>query len=83
MMSLIGKRVRIAVKSSSVIEKPNRDHFKYVNRTRDKEVGLLDTKPEDVLEKTYKGEDFYRVKKEFEEFLRVKREKERNLVFDD
>ena len=43
----------------------------------------LDTNSEDVLEKTYKGEDFYKVKKEFEEFLRAKRQKEINLVFDE
>jgi hypothetical protein len=34
-----------------------------------------------VLEKTYKGEDFLRVKAEFEEYIRMKEDKERLLVF--
>jgi hypothetical protein len=35
-----------------------------------------------VLEKTYKGEDFARVKAEFDDFIRRKEEKEELLVFD-
>ena len=77
-----GKRVRIAIKSGAMIPKPEREDLKYQNRTSDK-IGPLDTKPEDVLERTYEGEDFIRIKKEFEEFLRIKAEKERNLVFDE
>ena len=73
-----GSRVRVSVKSGAVIPKPDRNDLKYLNRTSTKEAGPLDTKPEDVLEKTYQGEDFYSVKKEFEEFLRIKKQKEDN-----
>jgi hypothetical protein len=45
-------------------------------------VGDKDTKPEDVLEKTYKGEDFITVYNEFSEYIRMKEEKEKLLVFD-
>jgi hypothetical protein len=34
-----------------------------------------------VLEKTYTGEDFLKVKAEFDEYIRIKEEKERLLVF--
>ena len=78
-----GSKVRVAIKSGALIPKPEREDLKLANRTREREVGPLDTKPDDVLEKTYKGEDFVKIKKEFEEFLRIKREKERNLVFDE
>ena len=60
-----GQRVRVAKKSGSVIPKPDRSNLKYVNRTKAKEMGDSDTKPEDVLEKTYKGEDFVKVYHEF------------------
>jgi len=39
--------------------------LKYINRTKNKEQGDLDTLPEDVIEKTYKGEDFVKVYNEF------------------
>ena len=55
-----------------------------MNRTKGKEPGPNDTKPEDVLEKSYKnGEDFLRVKAEFDEYIRIKEEKEGLLVFRD
>lgn len=54
-----------------------------MNRTRGKEANVNDTKPEDVLEKTYRGEDFVRVKAEFDEYIRIKEEKEGLLVFRD
>ena len=73
--------MRVAQKSGAVIEIPDRSHLKYTVRTKDKEPGDLDTKPEDVLERTYKGEDFVRVYNEFQEFLRMKEEKEKLLVF--
>lgn len=34
-----------------------------------------------MLEKTYTGEDFLKVKAEFEEYIRLKEEKEELLVF--
>ncbi len=74
--------MRISKKSGALIPKPDRTNMKYINRTKGKESGPLDTKPEDVLEKTYKGgEDFLRVKAEFDEYIRMKEEKEGLLVF--
>ena len=79
-----GSKVRIAKKSGALIPKPDRSNLKYINRTKGKEAGPNDTKPEDVLEKTYKsGEDFLRVKAEFDEYIRIKEEKEGLLVFKD
>lgn len=46
-------------------------------------MGPNDSKPEDVLEKTYEGEDFLRIKAEFDEYIRMKEEKEDLLVFKD
>ena len=79
-----GQKVRISKKSGALIPKPDRSNLKYLNRTKGKEAGPMDTKPEDVLEKTYKsGEDFLRVKAEFDEYIRIKEEKEGLLVFRD
>jgi hypothetical protein len=55
----------------------------YVNRYKNKTTGPEDTTPENVLEKTYKGEDFGRIKAEFDEYIRMKEEKEGLLVFKD
>ncbi len=76
-----GQKVRIAKRSGALIPKPDRSNVKYINRTKGNEMGPLDSKPEDVLEKTYKGEDFLRVKAEFDEYIRMKEEKEGLLVF--
>jgi large subunit ribosomal protein L24 len=76
-----GTRVRISKKSGAILPKPDRSHLSFINRTKKKEDGLLDTKTELVHEKTYTGEDFMRVKAEFEEFIRIKEEKEDLLVF--
>lgn len=78
-----GQKVRISKKSGALIPKPDRSNLKYINRTKGKEPGPNDSKPEDVLEKTYKGEDFLRVKAEFDEYIRIKEEKEGLLVFRD
>lgn len=79
-----GTKVRIAKKSGALIPKPDYSYLKYINRTKSREPGPGDTKPEDVLEKTYKnGEDFLRVKAEFDEYIRMKEEKEGLLVFKD
>ena len=72
--------MRVSKKSGSIIEKPDRSDMKYINRTASKEAGDADTKPEDVLEKTYKGEDFVRVYNEFQEYIRLKEEKEEKLL---
>jgi hypothetical protein len=52
-----------------------------MNRTKQREPGINDTRGDLVLEKTYKGEDFLRVKAEFEEYIMMKEDKERLLVF--
>ena len=76
-----GTKVRFAKKSGAVITKPNRDDCKFVNRTKSKEAGDYDTATEDVLEKTYLGEDFVSVFNEFNEYIRLKEDKEKLLVF--
>lgn len=60
-----GTKVRVAKKSGQIIPKPDRSELKFINRTKNKEIGDNDTKPEDVLEKTYKGEDYVKVYNEF------------------
>ena len=73
--------MRISKKSGAIIPKPDRSHLTYMNRTKQREAGINDTRGDLVLEKTYKGEDFLRVKAEFEEYIRMKEDKERLLVF--
>jgi len=76
-----GTKVRISKRSGALIPKPDRSNMAYITRTKNKEAGPGDTKPEDVLQKTYKGEDFLRVKAEFDEYIRMKEEKEGFMVF--
>lgn len=76
-----GSKVRISKKSGAIIPKPDRSHLTYLNRTKAKEIGIYDTRGDLVLEKTYTGEDFLKVKAEFEEYIRLKEEKEELLVF--
>lgn len=73
--------MRISKKTGTIIPKPDRSHLTYLNRTKSKEIGIYDTRGDLVLEKTYTGEDFLRVKAEFEEYIRLKEEKEELLVF--
>ena len=73
--------MRVAAKSGALIPKPEREDLKHVNRTKDKEQGDYDTNPEDVLEKTYNGEDFVSVFNEFQEYIRIKEEREQLLSF--
>ena len=75
-----GTKVRVSKKSGAIIEKPERSDLKYINRTASKEAGDADTKPEDVLQKTYQGEDFVKVYNEFQEYIRIKEEKEEQLL---
>lgn len=77
-----GTKVRISKKSGAIIPKPDRTHLTYLNRTKSREVGIYDTRGDLVLEKTYKGEDFLKVKAEFEAYIRLKEDKERLMVFD-
>ena len=76
-----GTKVRVSKKSGAIIPKPDREHLTYFNRTKSRETGENDTAPDVALQKTYKGEDFSKVKAEFEEYIRMKQEKEELLVF--
>lgn len=78
-----GTKVRVSKKSGAIIPKPDRSHLTYINRTASREVGLNDTRGDLVLEKTYEGEDFLKIKAEFEAYLRIKEDKERLMVFRD
>lgn len=73
--------MRISKKSGAIIPKPDRSHLTYLNRTKQREPGVYDTRGDLVLDKTYTGEDFLKVKAEFEEYIRMKEDKERLLVF--
>jgi large subunit ribosomal protein L24 len=76
-----GTRVRISKKTGAIIPKPDRSHLTYLSRTKAKTDGDNDTRSDLVLEKTYEGEDFMRVRAEFREYIRMKEEKEQLLVF--
>ena len=76
-----GTRVRLSKKSGAIIPKPDRSHLTYINRTKSFEPGPNDTRGDLVLEKTYEGEDFIKIKTEFEMYLRMKEDKERLMVF--
>jgi len=78
-----GTKVRVSLKTGSLIPKPDRSELTYLNRTKTFETGVWDTVPEDVLDKTYKGEDLLKVKLEFEEYINMKQMKERLLIFED
>ena len=76
-----GTKVRISKKTGALIPKPDRSDLTYLNRTKSRETGLLDTEPMAVLEKTYTGEDFFKIASEFDEYIRMKDETEKLLVF--
>ena len=76
-----GTKVRISKKSGAIVPKPDRSNMTYVNRTKSIEAGINDTRGDLVLEKTYEGEDFIKIKQEFEMYLRMKEDKERLMVF--
>ena len=75
-------KVRLSVRSGAVIDKPDRSDMKYINRTKSKEAGDNDTKPDDVLTKTYTGEDYLKIYHEFQEYIHMKEQQEKLLVFD-
>lgn len=64
-----GSKVRFSSKSGALIPKPERTHLQYKLRTKEKEMGDLDTFPNDVMEKTYHGEDYVSIFNEFEEYI--------------
>lgn len=77
-----GRKVRISKKSGSIIEKPVREDLKYENRHKNKLDGPSDTQPDDVLEITYKGEDFAAIRDQFLAEIMEKDRIEKLLVFD-
>jgi large subunit ribosomal protein L24 len=76
-----GTKVRISKRSGSIIPKPNRDNLKYDTKHAKKQDGSLDTPTGKVLEVTYKGEDFERIKQEFMQYIENKERIEKLLVF--
>lgn len=64
-----GTKVRLSKKTGAIIPKPDRSHLTYLNRTKSREVGINDTRGDLVLEKTYEGEDFLKIKREFDIYL--------------
>ena len=76
-----GTMVRIAKKSGAIIEKPNKDHLKYVNRHKSKVDGPLDTPAIMAHEITYKGEDLASIRADFDQYIREKERVESLLVF--
>ena len=44
-----GTKVRISKRSGSIIPKPDRDHLRYQERTKDFKIGPYDTTPEIAL----------------------------------
>jgi len=77
-----GRKVRISKKSGSIIEKPAREDMKYESKHKNKVDGLSDTQPDDVLEVTYKGEDFAAIREQFMAEIMEKDRIEKLLVFD-
>lgn len=76
-----GTKVRISRTSGQIIPKPDRSDASYSSRNEHKIDGKYDTSVDKVLEVTYKGEDFLKVKNEFDEYIRRKEELEHLLVF--
>jgi len=70
--SSAGEKHRVSKLSGAIIPKPERDNLKYSNRIKNRKTGIFDTPPEEVLTKTYKGEDFTKVYMEFQEFISKK-----------
>lgn len=77
-----GTKVRVSKKSGLIIEKPNRDDLTYENRNKSRVDGTGDTAPDRVLDITYKGEDFDRIKEEFLNEIEEKERVESLLVFE-
>lgn len=55
-----GTRVRLSRKTGNIIEKPQMPTYK--DRMKGKVDGVKDTSAKDMLEVTYRGEDFAQVK---------------------
>ena len=58
-----GQKVRIAKRSGSIIPKP--EVPSYQSRQKDKVDGVKDTDVRTVMQVTYQGEDFGKIKREF------------------
>ena len=77
-----GTKVRISRTTGTIIPKPENEQMTYKNRHKDKVDGEYDTPVDKVLEVTYFGEDFTRVRLEFEEYIAEKEKMEKLLIFD-
>jgi large subunit ribosomal protein L24 len=77
-----GTKVRVAKRSGAIIERPSTEEFSYENRHKNKIDGQGDTAPDRVLEVTYKGEDFDRIRDDFLAEIAEKDAVEDLLVFD-
>lgn len=77
-----GTKVRVSKRSGSIIEKPTREDLTYENRHKSRVDGPRDTAPDLVLEITYKGEDFDRIREEFRMEIEEKERIEGLLVFE-
>ena len=73
--------MRISKKSGSIIEKVKSPAFQRAVRNKNKIDGLKDTPAQKVLEITYMGEDFAKIKKEFDEYIIAKQQREKLLIF--
>lgn len=77
-----GTKVRVSKASGTIIGKPDRESVTYINRNVNRSDGPLDTPPTKVLEVTYLGEDFLKIREEFENQINEKERIEKLLVFD-
>ena len=76
-----GSRVRIAVKTGSLLPKPEREDTSYASRNHNKTDGLKDTPADVALEQTYFGEDYAAIEQQFSEYIRERERQAAWLVF--
>jgi hypothetical protein len=77
-----GTKVRISKSTGTIIPAANREHLTYANRHKEQTDGAMDTPVDKVLEVTYFGEDFVKVRLEFEQYIAEKESTEKLLIFD-
>ena len=78
-----GTKVRVSKKTGAIVPKPDRSNMTYVMRAKDYKPGPQDTAADQVMKKTYAGEDWLSVYQEFEDYLQEKANLEHKLVFDE
>lgn len=75
-----GTRVRISRKSGALIPKPA-VHKSRLERGKEKVDGQKDTPTETILQQTYFGEDFQRLREEWLASIQTREELAKHLVF--